>query len=364
MCGILRHGDREFSNGDLYSGEFKGSLPNGKGKYEWSDGTVYEGDWYEGKICGKGKLMWSSGATYEGDFSGGYLHGVGTMTSPDESVYSGAWRMNIRHGLGRKEYCNSDVYDGSWKEGLQEGRGSYSWTNGNMYIGNWKKGVMCGRGVMRWGNGDLFDGFWLNGSRHGSGVYKFADGCLYYGTWSRGLKDGKGVFYPAGSSKHPSLKKWCRSLEYDDTGLSRSSSINVEELRNTSTVTRSLSVRTSASGTTKTSGRISDRFTDEKWRTSDPPPAPRDFLCHGPLSKSARSSGSGQSEGQDKNRIVYEREYMQGVLIRETVTTSADKAHKIRPPNLPKEVKARSFMTFLKGEHNYYLMLNLQLGIR
>ncbi|CAA7020782.1 unnamed protein product [Microthlaspi erraticum] len=366
MDSILRHGDREFSNGDLYSGEVKGSLPDGKGKYAWSDGTTYDGDWHEGKICGKGKLMWSSGAKYEGDFSGGYLHGVGTMTSPDESVYSGAWRMNIRHGLGRKEYCNSDVYDGSWKEGLQEGRGSYSWTNGNRYIGNWKKGVMCGRGVMRWANGDLFDGFWLNGLRHGSGVYKFADGCLYYGTWSGGLKDGKGVFYPAGS-KHPSLKKWCRSLEYDDTGkfvLSRSSSsTNVEELRNSSTVTRSLSVRTSASGMARTSGRISDRFTDESWRTSDPPP-PRDVSCHGPLSKSSRSLGAGQSEGQDKNRIVYEREYMQGVLIRETITTSADKSHKIRPPSLPKEVKTRTFMTCMKREHNYYLMLNLQLGIR
>ncbi|KAL1222847.1 Phosphatidylinositol 4-phosphate 5-kinase 7 [Cardamine amara subsp. amara] len=359
----MRLEDREFPNGDFYSGEVKGLLPNGKGKYVWSDGTIYEGDWDRGKISGKGKLMWSTGAIYEGDFSGGYLHGFGTMTSPDGSVYSGAWRMNVRHGLGRKEYCNSDLYDGSWKEGLQDGRGSYSWTNGNRYIGNWKKGQMCGRGVMRWASGDLFDGFWLNGFRHGSGAYKFDDGCLYFGTWSRGLKDGKGVFYPAGS-KHPSLKKWCRSLEYDDTRkflLSRSSSINVEELRSTNTVTRSLSVKTLASGTLENSGRISDRFPDGNWRTCDPP---RDFTCHGPSSKSARFSGSGQSEGQDKNRIVYEREYMQGVLISETITSSVDRSHKIRPPNLPKEVRARNFMTFLRGEHNYYLMLNLQLGIR
>lgn len=361
---ILRSGDREFPNGDFYSGLVKGLLPNGKGKYAWSDGTIYEGDWDQGKISGKGKLLWSSGAKYEGDFSGGYLHGFGTMTLPDESVYSGAWRMNVRHGLGRKEYFNSDLYDGSWKEGLQDGRGSYSWTNGNRYIGNWKKGLMCGRGVMRWANGDLFDGFWLNGSRHGSGVYKFVDGCLYFGTWSRGLKDGKGVFYPAGS-KQPSLKKWSRSLEYDDTGksnlLSRSSSVNVEELRSSNTVTQSLTVKTSASGTTRNSGRISDRLADESWRTCDPP---RDITCHGPFSRSARSFGSGQSEGQDKNRIVYEREYMQGVLIRETITNSIDKSHKIRPPNIPKEVRARTLMTFLKGEDHYYLMLNLQLGIR
>ncbi|WZY97460.1 hypothetical protein YC2023_069789 [Brassica napus] len=336
---------REFSNGDFYSGEVKGLLPHGKGMYSWSDGTIYEGDWDQGKISGKGKLIWSSGAKYEGDFSGGYLHGIGTMTSPDQSVYSGAWRMNVRHGLGRKEYCNSDLYDGSWREGSQEGRGSYSWTNGNRYIGSWKKGGMCGRGVMRWGNGDLFDGFWLNGCRHGSGVYKFADGSLYFGTWSRGVKDGKGIFYPAGS-KHPSLKKWCRSLEYDDTGkfvLSRSSSIDVDELRSLSlsAVNRSLSMRTSTSG-------MSDH--------------PRELT-----SKSARSLGSGQSEGQDKkNRVAYEREYMQGVLIRESVVTSSvDRSLKIRPPStLSKQVSARTFLTFLTGEHNYHLMLNLQLGIR
>ncbi|CAN7020029.1 hypothetical protein BRARA_F00731 [Brassica rapa] len=336
---------REFSNGDFYSGEVKGLLPHGKGMYSWSDGTIYEGDWDQGKISGKGKLIWSSGAKYEGDFSGGYLHGIGTMTSPDQSVYSGAWRMNVRHGLGRKEYCNSDLYDGSWREGSQEGRGSYSWTNGNRYIGSWKKGGMCGRGVMRWGNGDLFDGFWLNGCRHGSGVYKFADGSLYFGTWSRGVKDGKGIYYPAGS-KHPSLKKWCRSLEYDDTGkfvLSRSSSIDVDELRSLSlsAVNRSLSMRTSTSG-------MSDH--------------PRELT-----SKSARSLGSGQSEGQDKkNRVAYEREYMQGVLIRESVVTSSvDRSLKIRPPStLSKQVSARTFLTFLTGEHNYHLMLNLQLGIR
>ena len=347
LCSILSPPEerREFSNGDFFSGEVKGLLPHGKGKYSWSDGTVYEGDWDQGKISGKGKLIWSSGAKYEGDFSGGYLHGIGTMTSPDQSVYSGAWRMNVRHGLGRKEYCNSDLYDGSWREGSQEGRGSYSWTNGNRYIGSWKKGKMGGRGVMRWGNGDLFDGFWLNGCRHGSGVYKFADGSLYFGTWSRGVKDGKGIFYPAGS-KHPSLKKWCRSLEYDDTGkfvLSRSSSIDVDDLRSLSlsTVNRSLSMRTSTSG-------MSDR--------------PRELT-----SKSARTLGSGQSEGQDKkNRVAYEREYMQGVLIRESVTTSSvDRSLKIRPPStLSKQVSARTFLTFLTGEHNYHLMLNLQLGIR
>ncbi|VVA93937.1 unnamed protein product [Arabis nemorensis] len=355
-----RPGEREFSNGDVYTGQLKGTLPHGKGKYAWSDGIIYEGDWEEGKISGKGKLMWSSGAKYEGDFSGGYLHGYGTMTSPDGSVYSGAWRMNVRHGLGRKEYCNSDAYDGSWKEGLQDGSGSYFWTNGNRFIGNWKKGKMSGRGVMSWANGDLFNGFWLNGLRHGSGVYKYADGGFYFGTWSRGLKDGTGVFYPAGS-KHPSLKKWYRSFGYDDTGnfvLSHDSSINLDDIRTSKAVSRTLSEITTTSGLTRNSGRMSERFLDENWSTNDPP---RDFMHHGPSSKSVRSVDSGQS---DKNPIVFEREYMQGVLIKERIMSSIDMSHKARPMDGPKEVTISACVSFLGGKWNYYLMLNLQLGIR
>ncbi|XP_024013307.1 phosphatidylinositol 4-phosphate 5-kinase 8 isoform X1 [Eutrema salsugineum] len=358
-----RPGEREFSNGDAYSGQLKGTLPHGKGKYVWSDGIIYEGDWEEGKISGKGKLIWSSGAKYEGDFSGGYLHGFGTMTSPDGSVYSGAWRMNVRHGLGRKEYCNSDSYDGSWKEGVQDGSGSYTWINGNRFLGNWKKGKMSGRGVMSWANGDLFNGFWLNGLRHGSGVYKYADGGFYFGTWSRGLKDGNGVFYPAGS-KHPSLKKWHRSFGYDDTGnfvLSHDSSINLDELRASKAVSRSLSEITTTSGLTRNSGRMSERFLDENWSTSDPP---RDFMHHGPSSKSVRSVDSGQSEARDKNPIVFEREYMQGVLIKERIMSSIDMSHRARPLDRTKEITIGACMSFLGGKWNYYLMLNLQLGIR
>ncbi|XP_010547556.1 PREDICTED: phosphatidylinositol 4-phosphate 5-kinase 7 [Tarenaya hassleriana] len=327
-----RSGEKEFPNGDSYTGELKGELPHGRGKYSWSDGTFYEGDWEEGKISGKGKLKWSYGAEYEGDFSGGYLHGFGTLTSPDGSVYNGAWRMNVRHGLGRKEYSNSDIYDGSWKEGLQEGSGSYSWNNGNRYIGNWKKGKMYGRGVMRWENGDLFDGFWVNGSRHGSGVYRFSDGGLYFGTWTHGLKDGKGTFYPAGI-KHPSLKKCCHSLEYNDTRnflLSRSSSINLEEVRHSRTITRSLSEKIPTSVTIRNSGRISDRFLPD----------------------------------ENKNPVVYEREYMQGVLIRERVLSCGDMSHKTKPPSRPKEVGTSTCINLFGGRQSYYLMLNLQLGIR
>ncbi|KAJ7012202.1 hypothetical protein NC653_002310 [Populus alba x Populus x berolinensis] len=272
------------------------------------------------RVTGK-KILWSSGATYEGDFSGGYLHGIGTLTGLDGSEYRGAWRMNIQHGLGMKRYSNLDVYEGSWKEGMNEGCGRYSWNSGNMYIGNWKGGKMCGRGVMKWQNGDVFDGFWLNGLRHGSGVYRFSDGGYYFGMWSMGLKDGKGTFHPAGT-KHPSLRKWGSSIGCDGIGrnlLSHSSSINSEEVRvSKPNVLGSLSRKMSISKIFKDPVRLSHRnaLLDEKWSLCNPS---GEFIYREPSCMLSRTSEEGQSGVQNNSTVVYEREYLQGVLKNEKV---------------------------------------------
>uniref|UniRef100_A0A5B7BU75 Phosphatidylinositol 4-phosphate 5-kinase n=1 Tax=Davidia involucrata TaxID=16924 RepID=A0A5B7BU75_DAVIN len=363
-----RLSEKVFLNGDIYVGKFKGMLPHGKGKYTWSDGTVYEGDWEEGKMIGKGQIFWPSGATYEGDFSGGYVHGSGTFTGSDGSVYRGSWRMNIQHGLGRKQYHNSDIYDGSWKEGVYEGSGRYAWSNGNTYIGNWKGGKMCGRGVMKWVNGDLFDGFWLDGFRHGSGFYRFADGSYYFGTWTKGLKDGQGTYYPA-RSKNPSLKKWCSFDGHEDNRkglLSHSLSVNSEECRALKpSVKRSLSERISINGFLRGSGRISQRTTslDEDWSIGD---YPSEFSSCDTSCILSGTSGEGQCEVQDNSTVVYEREYMQGVLIKERIRKSAGLSFKSkqRCKFHTKKAKKISCVDIFEGHRSYYLMLNLQLGIR
>ncbi|PON92325.1 Phosphatidylinositol-4-phosphate 5-kinase [Trema orientale] len=356
-----RSGEKAFSNGDVYLGNFKGVLPHGKGKYIWSDRTVYEGDWEDGKMTGKGQIVWLSGAQYEGDFAGGYIHGFGTFTGSDGSIYRGSWRMNIVHGVGKKQYCNSDVYEGTWKEGVQEGSGRYSWNSGNMYIGSWKGGKMCGRGVMKWANGDLYDGLWLNGFRHGYGIYRFVDGGYYFGTWSQGLKDGKGLFYPAGS-KHPSLKKWCSSRNCDKNGKNLSS-LKSEGKR--SSIKRSLSEKISVGGFLKSSSRISHGGASlkENWRRSD---SARDFLCHDTSCTLSNSSEVGQLELQDNNALVYEREYMQGVLIKEKIGNYAEvpQEHKEHNKFHADEVKKKSCIDIFDGRWSHYLRLNLQLGIR
>ncbi|KAF8377045.1 hypothetical protein HHK36_030417 [Tetracentron sinense] len=363
-----RHSEKVFLNGDVYVGNFKGLLPHGNGKYTWSDGTIYEGDWEDGKMTGQGKIYWSSGATYKGDFSGCYLHGFGTFTGLDGSIYRGAWRMNIQHGLGRKQYPSSDIYEGSWKEGVQDGSGRYDWNTGNAYIGNWKAGKMCGRGVMKWTNGDLFDGLWLDGLRHGSGFYRYVDGGYYFGTWTRGLKDGPGTFYPSGS-KLPSLTKLYSSIGHNDSRqslLSHSLSVNLEEFRvREPSVKRSLSEKLSIGDFFRSFGRMSYRATPlhGDWSLGD---SSKEIPSQDSSRTLSFTFGEGQHEVQDTRNLVYEREYMQGVLIKEKVRNNAaglsDK-NKQRNKSQAKELKKQRGENIFKGHRSYYLMLDLQLGI-
>ncbi|TYJ40770.1 hypothetical protein E1A91_A04G163500v1 [Gossypium mustelinum] len=362
---VERLNEKAFPNGDLYVGDFKETLPHGKGKYTWSDGTVYDGDWDAGKMAGKGLLIWPSGAKYNGDISGGYLHGFGAFTASDGSIYEGHWRMNIRHGYGKKKYSNSDIYEGEWKEGEHEGKGIYFWNNGNKYTGNWKRGKMHGRGVMEWINGDHYNGCWFNGFRHGNGIYQYADGGYYFGTWTRGLKDGKGLFYPAGS-KRPTLKKCCTSLGYDDdhkTALPQCSSLHLEEhIVKKPSIKRSLSEKISVSGVLKGSGRMSSK-TAESSGLSD---SGREFVHHNSSGTFSFDSDAGQSELQENTAVIYEREYMQGVMIKERIrdynelSKKAEKKTKFHA----KETQKSSCVGIFKGHNSYHLMLNLQLGIR
>ncbi|PIN08105.1 Phosphatidylinositol-4-phosphate 5-kinase [Handroanthus impetiginosus] len=346
---------------DVYLGAFKGSIPHGKGKYTWSDGTVYEGDWEEGKMTGKGKIFWPSRATYEGDFSGGYLHGFGTFICSDGSIYEGFWKMNSQHGIGKKQYPNSKVYDGCWREGVREGSGRYAWSSDNIYIGNWKNGKMSGRGVMKWSNGDLFDGFWSNGLRNGSGFYRFSDGSYYFGTWSKGLKDGPGTLYPAGN-KH--LSKL--NLEGQKDKLKKQLSHNLSEDSEESVipnVRRSPSDKIS-SNFRRGSGRFSHKTTslDDDMGRSD---SMNEMLSRERSCVISHSSHDGQTEFPDNRTVAYEREYMQGVLIKERIRNLSKLSHRSKQQlRFAKEVKRRSWIDIFEGRRSYYLMLSLQLGIR
>eukprot|EP00249_Psilotum_nudum_P015682 c25465_g2_i1 orf=1-1302(-) len=377
-----KFGEIKFSNGDFYTGSWRGNLPDGNGKYLWSDGCMYEGEWVSGKKMGKGKFSWPSGATYEGDFLGGYMDGVGVYTGVNGTTYKGGWRMNVKHGLGRKCYANGDVYQGSWKKGVHDGPGRYIWANGNVYMGDWKSGMTCGKGKLMWASGDSFNGHWLDGLEHGGGVYTWADGGCYVGMWSRGLKDGKGTFYPPGTK--PSENMQFRH------GLFMGSDMN--EVIGKHKPNRLSLGRRSSSGADQLSAHLrhwlsrtpSDRnLAGNLLMKSESLPSrsiaiDRLWSLEGSLEKIPSLDSENLSlvegepiweDGEAKHETVrlpiVVREYVQGVLISEIVKDDlmslSSKRVRRRHRRQAKELK-RPGETIIKGHRSYDLMLSLQLG--
>ncbi|KAG6488100.1 hypothetical protein ZIOFF_056858 [Zingiber officinale] len=357
------YGEKVLLNGDVYVGKFDGLLPHGVGRYTWSDGIIYDGQWEKSKITGRGKICWPSGATYEGEFCGGFLHGSGTLFGVDGSVYKGLWRMNKQHGKGIKAYSNLDEYDGLWREGWQDGHGTYRWSNGNTYTGNWKAGKMYGKGVMKWANGDIFYGNWSDGLENGSGCYKYGDRSIYVGIWSKGLKDGHGTFFPPGS-KLPSQLRYLESVLCDNKvpSLSHSLSYSAEEpVSKKPPKGRCRINRWRIPACFLKSKRISHRSSSlGVWSI--------DTGCSS-LSENTSQTQCSSYDSQhvlvDTCVVAYDREYMQGVLITERISYFDFQRSQRNKRNWKMKKQSRGpGENIYRGHRSYYLMLNLQLGIR
>ena len=51
-------------SGDVYDGEFKGGVKEGKGIYEYADGSIYDGEFKGGEKKGKGVYKHTDGSTH------------------------------------------------------------------------------------------------------------------------------------------------------------------------------------------------------------------------------------------------------------------------------------------------------------
>ncbi len=78
-------------NGDVYEGEFKDGVKEGKGKLIFFEGGIYDGDFKDDQASGKGKLILPNGEVYEGDFRGGINSGRAKFTRTDDCWYDAIW---------------------------------------------------------------------------------------------------------------------------------------------------------------------------------------------------------------------------------------------------------------------------------
>jgi 1-phosphatidylinositol-4-phosphate 5-kinase len=197
---------------------------------------------------------------------------------------------------------------------------------------------------------------WRNGLANGKDFCKYASGACYIGTWDRGLKDGQGIFYPPGSKIYCNLEVSESITDQDVASASGSSNENVNNglsfvLQRLCNMWKLCSLfhwsRCISNGTTPVLDDNSGNHLSQDASTE-------------PL-----STVSLQDSGDDKV-LVDEREYVQGVLIHEMPKDyDSGMLHSGKTLDNTWQTEAGGPMeTIYKGHRRYYLMLNLQLGIR
>lgn len=81
-----------YKNGDKYIGEFKNSIPHGRGVYYNKDGSMYRGPFVNGRRQGYGTFTWPNGDKYIGEYRNNMRHGEGIYTFSDGTQQKGIWR--------------------------------------------------------------------------------------------------------------------------------------------------------------------------------------------------------------------------------------------------------------------------------
>jgi hypothetical protein len=237
------------SSGELYSGEFRDSLYEGKGTLIMTNGKGYVGEFEKGQLikksykleCGKinkpggiytgeivygkpsgrGLLKFKNGNELQGFFIGGDRF-EGIYRTKDGKTFYGSFRYDFSETekvLVEKDYLsylihysNGDIYRGSVNESLgRTGGAACIYKTGEIYIGaftNDKRNDPEGLLIYKKGEGaanyrDICQAPFVDNKIDGKGEY--LDGTRkekYVGNFKNGLRDGEGaIYYADGISK-------------------------------------------------------------------------------------------------------------------------------------------------------------------
>ncbi len=255
-------GSFRFSNGDLYSGEYKNGSQVGTGVYKWNNGDVYTGNFYNGYFDGYGLLKYASGQIDEGIWKNGVLvnnyekpktnelksassKNSGLIINKQEPELVGCISGNCIDGYGIYNFNNGDYYKGDYVNGYRTGKGYYKWSNGNQYEGDFLYNTQNGKGIFVWNNGDVYGGDFVNNALQGFGIYLFKNGDKYEGDWVSGVRQGQGKFtFASGIIKEG---KWSNNIfipsntnnykvAQDNISNSSSESTNVNNSQSTTNI--------------------------------------------------------------------------------------------------------------------------------
>ena len=186
----------EFKNGNIYCGNWNmNSLMDGYGKYLLKDDKVLiEGIWENG-ILKLGRIFLPNGDIYEGEIKNSLFNGKGKMIYSNGTIFEGNFINGERGNYGKIIYDDGSYYLGNFKNDLPNGKGEFKWKNGYLYKGNFIDGKIEGEGeIKNEKSGSFYKGNFKNNNFHDKGNFKFSSGSIYKGEYYLGKKDGEGLY--------------------------------------------------------------------------------------------------------------------------------------------------------------------------
>lgn len=214
-----------YATGDVYTGDFKGIMRDGKGRIVYSNGDIYEGDFKEDMRTGSALITFADGSVYNGEILNGKPNGKGTYTFADSSWYFGEFKEGLKHGLGEYHAADGSYYYGRFVDDLKDGTDSYSFelsdgsmfkgecklvfASGSTYSGDFVKDKRTGFGVYTWNSGEKYEGEFKNDLFDGQGTYHFSDSDIppYTGLFEKGEIVDNTPAEPKENSKESETKK-------------------------------------------------------------------------------------------------------------------------------------------------------------
>jgi hypothetical protein len=193
---------------DIYDGEFRNGLPNGRGIFLYGNDMRYDGTVRDGLPHGTGlfRYRWEDRAfRYYGQVVDGFPSGRGSFVHANNcevhrgseycNRYDGQFRSGLPHGRGTFTYASCAViggqvrckrWSGQFFRGQPNGAGTLTFANGDRCQGVFNDLTLSGRGNCNYANGNRYSGELRDGRPHGIGTMRYADGRIYNGEFREG----------------------------------------------------------------------------------------------------------------------------------------------------------------------------------
>lgn len=190
---------RHYPNGDIYTGEFKNNLANGKGTLKSANGSIYKGPFKNGFSHGYGMKIYNNGCEYIGNFKEGLRDGNGLITLLDGMKYSGQFKNDLLHGFGELKFANGTYYKGQFIDNKRHGSGKlYDNNDKLLFDGTWHDNSAI-NGILYFNDKISYQGSIYNGLPHGKGKYTNNLGYVYEGEFNNGYPIGGGKIMISGT---------------------------------------------------------------------------------------------------------------------------------------------------------------------